>query len=29
MLIEITDKSNQAFAFPVFGLWWPVGAIIG
>ena len=29
MLIEITDKTNQAQAFPFFGVWWPVGAIIG
>ena len=29
MLIEITDKTNQAQAFPFFGVWWPVGVIIG
>ncbi|CAA7267909.1 unnamed protein product [Cyclocybe aegerita] len=29
MLIEITDKTNQALAFPFFGFWWPVGAIVG
>ncbi|KAF8797889.1 MFS general substrate transporter [Phlegmacium glaucopus] len=29
ILSEITDESNQTLAFPFFGLWWPVGAIIG
>ncbi|KAF8163161.1 major facilitator superfamily multidrug-resistance, DHA1 sub-family [Crassisporium funariophilum] len=29
ILCEITDQTNQAFAFPFFGFWWPVGAIIG
>lgn len=29
ILIEITDKTNQAFAFSFFGVWWPVGAVIG
>jgi len=29
ILIEITDKTNQSFAFPFFGFWWPVGSIIG
>ncbi|KAF9061692.1 MFS general substrate transporter [Rhodocollybia butyracea] len=26
---EITDASNQAAAFPVYGLVWPIGGIIG
>ena len=26
---EITDSSNQAIAFPIYGLCWPLGAIIG
>lgn len=29
VLCEITDRSNQSFVFPFFGLWWPIGAIIG
>ncbi|KAF9483848.1 major facilitator superfamily multidrug-resistance, DHA1 sub-family [Pholiota conissans] len=29
ILIELTDQSNQAFAFSFFGFWWPLGAIIG
>ncbi|PFH50074.1 hypothetical protein AMATHDRAFT_146063 [Amanita thiersii Skay4041] len=29
VLCEITDSSNQALALPIFGLWWPIGAIIG
>ncbi|KDR81469.1 hypothetical protein GALMADRAFT_221332 [Galerina marginata CBS 339.88] len=29
ILCEITDDTNQASAFPFFGFWWPVGAIIG
>jgi len=29
VLGEITDSSNQAFAFPIFGLAWPIGSIIG
>lgn len=26
---EITDSTNQATAFPIYGLCWPLGAIIG
>ncbi|KAF8969920.1 major facilitator superfamily multidrug-resistance, DHA1 sub-family [Flammula alnicola] len=29
ILIEITDQTNQAFAFSFFGFWWPLGAIMG
>jgi len=29
VLGEITDASNQAIAFPAYGLCWPVGSIIG
>jgi len=29
VLCEITDSSNQALAFPIFGLFWPIGAIVG
>ncbi|KAI0646944.1 MFS general substrate transporter [Trametes meyenii] len=29
VLGEITDSSNQAIAFPLYGLCWPLGAIIG
>ncbi|KAF8201618.1 major facilitator superfamily multidrug-resistance, DHA1 sub-family [Pholiota molesta] len=29
ILIELTDQSNQAFAFSFFGFWWPMGSIIG
>ncbi|KAL0947403.1 hypothetical protein HGRIS_013516 [Hohenbuehelia grisea] len=29
VLGEITDASNQALAFPIYGLFWPLGAIIG
>lgn len=29
ILCEITDETNQAFAFSFFGVWWPIGAIIG
>ncbi|RDB20946.1 Endothelin-converting enzyme 1 [Hypsizygus marmoreus] len=29
VLCDITDSSNQSFAFAFFGLWWPVGAILG
>lgn len=28
-MAEITDASNTAIAFPVYGLCWPVGSIIG
>ncbi|KAF8630390.1 hypothetical protein AX15_002946 [Amanita polypyramis BW_CC] len=26
---ELTDSTNQALAFPVFGLFWPLGSIVG
>ncbi|KAK2467032.1 hypothetical protein APHAL10511_001290 [Amanita phalloides] len=26
---EVTDSTNQALAFPIFGLCWPLGGIIG
>ncbi|KAL0947387.1 hypothetical protein HGRIS_013502 [Hohenbuehelia grisea] len=29
VLCEITDYSNQAKAFPIFGLFWPIGSIVG
>ncbi|EIN06786.1 MFS general substrate transporter [Punctularia strigosozonata HHB-11173 SS5] len=29
VLGELTDSSNQAVAFPIYGLVWPVGAILG
>jgi MFS family permease len=29
VLGEMTDSTNQAIAFPIFGLAWPVGSIIG
>ncbi|KAH9946226.1 MFS general substrate transporter [Epithele typhae] len=29
VLGEITDSTNQAIAFPIYGLCWPLGAIIG
>lgn len=29
VLGEITDSTNQAIAFPIYGLCWPVGSIIG
>ncbi|KAI0035731.1 MFS general substrate transporter [Vararia minispora EC-137] len=29
LLGELTDASNQAIAFPIYGLTWPLGAIIG
>ncbi|KZT11407.1 MFS general substrate transporter [Laetiporus sulphureus 93-53] len=29
VLGEITDATNQAVAFPIYGLFWPLGAIIG
>ncbi|KAI0797879.1 MFS general substrate transporter [Abortiporus biennis] len=29
VLGEITDSTNQAFAFPIYGLCWPLGSIIG
>ncbi|KAI0361978.1 MFS general substrate transporter [Trametes cingulata] len=29
VLGEITDSTNQAVAFPLYGLCWPLGAIIG
>ncbi|KAK1218244.1 hypothetical protein PQX77_014617 [Marasmius sp. AFHP31] len=29
VLCDITDASNQAFAFSLFSVWWPVGSIVG
>ncbi|PCH38263.1 MFS general substrate transporter [Wolfiporia cocos MD-104 SS10] len=29
VLGELTDSTNQAVAFPIYGLFWPLGAIIG
>ena len=29
VLGEITDATNQAIAFPIYGLCWPLGAIVG
>lgn len=29
VLGEMTDSTNQAIAFPIFGLAWPIGSIIG
>ena len=29
VLGELTDETNQAIAFPIYGLFWPLGAIIG
>ncbi|KAF8078099.1 major facilitator superfamily domain-containing protein [Lyophyllum atratum] len=29
VLGELTDTSNQGLAFPIYGLFWPLGAIIG
>ncbi|PPQ78525.1 LOW QUALITY PROTEIN: hypothetical protein CVT25_011797 [Psilocybe cyanescens] len=29
MLCELTNETNQASAFSFFGLWWPLGAIVG
>ncbi|KAF9001902.1 major facilitator superfamily domain-containing protein [Cyathus striatus] len=29
ILCDITNSTNQSFAFSFFGLWWPTGAIIG
>ncbi|KAI0079970.1 MFS general substrate transporter [Panus rudis PR-1116 ss-1] len=29
VLAEITDATNQAIAFPIYGLCWPLGSIIG
>jgi MFS family permease len=29
VLGDITDSSNQSIAFPIYGLVWPLGAIIG
>jgi hypothetical protein len=26
---EVTDSTNQTVAFPIFGLCWPLGSIIG
>lgn len=29
VLGEITDSTNQMVAFPIYGLAWPIGSIIG
>jgi hypothetical protein len=29
VLGELTDSTNQDIAFPIYGLTWPVGTIIG
>jgi hypothetical protein len=29
VLGELTDPTNQALAFPIYGLAWPLGSIIG
>ncbi|KAG6917791.1 hypothetical protein DXG01_001063 [Tephrocybe rancida] len=29
VLGELTDSSNQALAFPIYALFWPLGAIVG
>ncbi|KAJ3565839.1 hypothetical protein NP233_g7383 [Leucocoprinus birnbaumii] len=29
VLGELTDQSNQAIAFPIYGLFWPLGSIVG
>ncbi|KAF8654091.1 hypothetical protein AX16_003624 [Volvariella volvacea WC 439] len=29
VLGELTDETNQAIAFPIYGLFWPLGSIIG
>ncbi|KIM49270.1 hypothetical protein M413DRAFT_438445 [Hebeloma cylindrosporum] len=29
VLGELTDASNQVFAFPLYGLFWPLGSIVG
>ncbi|KAL0578150.1 hypothetical protein V5O48_003855 [Marasmius crinis-equi] len=29
VLCDVTDATNQAFAFSLFSLWWPFGSIIG
>ena len=29
VLGELTDQSNQALAFPIYGLFWPLGSIVG
>ncbi|KAL6309000.1 MFS general substrate transporter [Sparassis latifolia] len=29
VLGELTDSTNQATAFPIYGLFWPLGAIVG
>ncbi|KAG5645916.1 hypothetical protein DXG03_005063 [Asterophora parasitica] len=29
VLGELTDSTNQGLAFPIYGLFWPLGAIIG
>ncbi|KAF9262152.1 MFS general substrate transporter [Marasmius fiardii PR-910] len=29
VLCDITDASNEAFAFSLFTIWWPIGSIVG
>ncbi|RDB21308.1 Efflux pump azaL [Hypsizygus marmoreus] len=29
VLGELTDSTNQALAFPIYGLFWPLGSIVG
>ncbi|KAG7086624.1 hypothetical protein E1B28_002566 [Marasmius oreades] len=29
VLCDITDASNEAFAFSLFTVWWPIGSIVG
>ncbi|KAF9453281.1 MFS general substrate transporter [Macrolepiota fuliginosa MF-IS2] len=29
VLGELTDQSNQTLAFPIYGLFWPLGSIVG
>ncbi|KAF9262151.1 MFS general substrate transporter [Marasmius fiardii PR-910] len=29
VLAEITDSTNQSLAFPIYGLFWPLGSILG
>ena len=29
VVCEITDATNQAYAFPFLGIWWPFGQILG
>lgn len=29
VVCDITDETNQAYAFPFIGIWWPAGQILG